>query len=203
MDERILPGILTLMLVVVVFGLMGWGWRNKLKRQAEVAPLPPIPADLGTALISVPGTYVVTTTTGDWLDRLAVHELGIRTPGVVHVYPRGIVMDRSGAQDIFIAKECLTDVGTASGMAGKFVERDGLVVISWFLEETEVDTGFRTTEAGAKRPLMEALQGLLPTEQTATVPNVAENDLEDAEEATVNGTPLTDTPTAEHNGKNN
>lgn len=179
MDARILPGILTLLLVVVVFALMGWGWRNKLKRQNYIGALPEVPENLGEALISVPGQYVVTTTTGDWLDRLAVHGLGIRTPGVVNVHPHGILIQRTGSQDIFIAKENLTQVGTQTGMAGKFVEKDGLVLISWFLEHTEVDTGFRTTEAGAKRPLLEALKQLLPPGSE------------------------TDTPTAEHNGKNN
>lgn len=162
MDERILPGILTLLIVAVAFSLMWWGWRNKLKRQADVGGLPEVPAELGEALISVPGQYVVTTSGGDWLDRLAVHGLGIRTTAVVRVYPAGILVERSGAQDIFIATENFTEVATQAGMAGKFVEKDGIIVISWLLAGTAVDTGFRTTEAGAKRPLVETLQTLLP-----------------------------------------
>lgn len=206
MDERILPGLITLLLVLVVFALMGWGWRNKLKRQGSVAGLPTIPEDLGADMISVPGQYVVTTSAGDWLDRLAVHSLGIRTPGVVNVHAAGIVVERSGVQDIYIAADSLTGVGTQAGMAGKFVEKDGLVVISWLLENTEVDTGFRTTEAGAKQPLLEALRALLP----AGAPGMAENDVKDAAPATntdaeTPGTPMpdTDTPAADSNGKNN
>ncbi|MFQ4149015.1 hypothetical protein AAGW05_09990 [Arthrobacter sp. LAPM80] len=162
MDERILPGVLVLLLVLVVFALMGWGWRNKLKRQGGLAELPGIPGNLGEALISVPGQYVVTTAAGDWLERMAVHGLGIRTPAVVNVHPHGVVIERKGAQDLFISAKALTQVDTQAGMAGKFVEKDGLVVISWLLADTEVDTGFRTTEAGAKRPLIQALQALLP-----------------------------------------
>ncbi len=162
MDERILPGVLTLLIIVVVFALMGWGWRNKLKRQQDLGELPAVPAELGRAVISVPGQYVVTTGAGDWLDRLAVNNMGVRTPGVVHVHPGGILVERSGAQDLYIAKDKLLEVRTQSGMVGKFVEKDGLVVIGWLLENTGVDTGFRTTEAAAKRPLIEALQALLP-----------------------------------------
>lgn len=162
MDERILPGVLTLLLIAVVFALMWWGWRSKLKRQGTLAELPEVPAGLGEAAISVPGQYVVTTSSGDWLDRVAVHGLGIRTPGVVSVHANGVVIERRGAKDLFIARDALTQVQTQAGMAGKFVEKDGLVVISWHLADTEVDTGFRTTEAGAKRPLIEALQALLP-----------------------------------------
>ncbi|MHA7305154.1 PH-like domain-containing protein [Arthrobacter sp. TMN-49] len=201
MDERILPGILTLLIVGVAFALMWWGWRNKLKRQGHVGELPAVPADLGAALISVPGQYVVTTSAGDWLDRLAVHGLGIRTPAVVNVYNTAVVLERKGGQSLFIAAAELTDVGTKAGMAGKFVEKDGLVVISWRLAGTEVDTGFRTAEAGAKRPLLEALAALLPQSHGT----MAENDVAEGQ-----GTPLTkapfdgtETPAADSNGKNN
>ena len=148
--------------LAAILALMWLGWRGKLKRQSGVAALPGVPETLGAAVISVPGQYVVTTSTGDWLDRLAVHGLGIRTPAVAHIHPDGVVIVRRGAEDLFIAKAALTAVGTQAGMAGKFVEKDGLVVISWRLGDLEVDTGFRTTEAGAKRPLIDALQALLP-----------------------------------------
>ena len=174
MDERILPGLLTLLLVVVIFAMMWWGWRNKLKRQDAVAALPEVPAGLGEAAISVPGLYVVTTSAGDWLDRMAVHGLGIRTPAVVHVYAAGVVLERKGAQDIFIARDALAEVAARNGMAGKFVEKEGLVVIGWRLADTAVDTGFRTTQAAAKRPLIEALQALLP-EDSDTEPNGKNN----------------------------
>nr|WP_247647032.1 hypothetical protein [Arthrobacter sp. E3] len=188
--------MLTLLLVVVIFAMMWWGWRNKLKRQDAVAPLPEVPAGMGEAAISVPGLYVVTTSAGDWLDRMAVHGLGIRTPAIVHVYAAGVVIERKGAQDIFIAQERLREVGAQSGMAGKFVEKDGLVVIGWDLADTAVDTGFRTTQAGAKRPLMEALQALLPQEANGR----KDHEIQDVENQPVDHT---DTPTAECNGKNN
>ncbi len=162
MSKEALIVISAVVPLALVVALMWLGWRGKLKRQAGVADLPPVPEDLGPAVISVPGQYVVTTSTGDWLDRLAVHGLGIRTPGVVNVHPEGVVIERKGALDLFIAKDAMTQVATQAGMAGKFVEKDGLVSISWHLADTEVDTGFRTTEAGAKRPLIEALQALLP-----------------------------------------
>lgn len=198
MDERIIPGVLTLLLVVVVFALMGWGWHNKLKRQGGVAELPEVPAELGEPLISVPGQYVVTTSAGDWLDRLAVHGLGIRTPAVIHVHPTGILVQRSGAQDIYIAQEQFTELSTQAGMAGKFVEKDGLVVISWLLDGTAVDTGFRTTEAGAKAPLMETLSSLLPVGA-----GMAENGMEEtAKDVKTIDTPEFEIPEVERNGKN-
>ncbi|MGO4385289.1 PH-like domain-containing protein [Specibacter sp. RAF43] len=162
MGERTLPVLLTLLLLVAVFALMGWGWRNKLRRQAGVSALPELPADLGPAVLRVPGQYVVTTAAGDWLERIAVHGLGIRTTAELAVHRAGVVLHRRGAADIFIARDALTEVGTQSGMAGKFVEKDGLVVLTWLLGGTPVDTGFRTRAAEAKRPLLAALAQLLP-----------------------------------------
>ena len=86
----------------------------------------------------------------------------------------GVVLERKGAQDIFIARDALAEVAARNGMAGKFVEKEGLVVIGWRLADTAVDTGFRTTQAAAKRPLIEALQALLP-EDSDTEPNGKNN----------------------------
>lgn len=162
MSKEMLIVLSAVVPLLLVLALMWRGWQGKLRRQAGLAELPEVPTGLGDDVISVPGQYVVTTSAGDWLDRVAVHGLGIRTPAVVTVYPSGVVLDRKGATALFISKAALSEVGTQSGMAGKFVEKDGLVVITWHLADTEVDTGFRTTEAGAKRPLVEALQALLP-----------------------------------------
>lgn len=160
MGERTIPAILTLLLIVVIFGMMGWGWRNKLKRQADVPQLPAVPDDLGAPTLNVAGQYVTTTSTGDWLDRIAVHRLGVRTPAELSIHPEGVLVRRKGAPDVFIARAALTEVTTQAGMAGKFVEKDGLVVMSWLLGQMSVDTGFRTHEAVAKRPLVQALKEL-------------------------------------------
>lgn len=161
MGDKTIPAILTLSIIVIVFGLMGWGWRNKLKRQQEVAHLPPVPADVGLSSLRAAGTYVVTTVAGDWLERIAVHGLGIRTNAELSIHSQGVLIQRSGAAEIFIARAALCEVGTQAGMAGKFVERDGLVVLTWQLGQQKVDTGFRTVEAEAKKPLLAALQALL------------------------------------------
>ena len=46
-------------------------------------------------------------------------------------------------------------------MAGKFVEKDGLLVLSWMLGTRELDTGFRTRRADDKTVLLNALQDLI------------------------------------------
>lgn len=162
MGDKTWPLILTVLIILAVFALLGLGWRNRLKRQSGVAALPQVPAVFEPQTLEAAGQYVVTTKGGDWLDRIAAHGLGIRTNATMHVHPEGIVIERSGAGTVYISRESLREVRTESGMAGKFVERGGLVVVTWMLGQTEVDTGFRTTSAEAKSPLVTALKELLP-----------------------------------------
>jgi hypothetical protein len=154
--------LLTVVLVGVALALIGLGWRNRLRRQADVDPLPEIPAELGQALAVADGQYVASTTAGDWLDRIAVHNLGIRTNAALSVHPEGVLFDRAGAGPVFIPADRLTGVRQESGMAGKFVEKDGLLVLSWMLGSRELDSGFRTRHAGDKDLLLNALQKLIP-----------------------------------------
>jgi hypothetical protein len=154
--------IVTLVLITAALALIWLGWRNRLRRQADVDPLPEIPGALGAALAVADGQYVASTTAGDWLDRIAVHSLGIRTNAELSVHPEGVLFDRSGAAPVFIPAASLTGARLESGMAGKFVEKDGLLVLSWMLGARELDTGFRTRHADDKTPLLNALQDLIP-----------------------------------------
>ena len=155
--------LLTLVLIGVALALIWLGWRNRLRRQADVDPLPEIPTELGAAVAVADGQYVASTTAGDWLDRIAVHNLGIRTNAELSVHPQGVLFDRSGAGPVFIPAASLTGVRQESGMAGKFVEKDGLLVLSWMLGSRELDSGFRTRHAEDKTTLLNALQDLIPT----------------------------------------
>jgi len=154
--------LIMLALAVGIFALLAVGWRNRLRRQADVDPLPEIPGELGAAVAVADGQYVASTTAGDWLDRIAVHNLGIRTNAELSVHPEGVLFDRSGAAPVFIPAASLTGVRQESGMAGKFVEKDGLLVLSWMLGTRELDSGFRTRHADDKTTLLNALQDLIP-----------------------------------------
>lgn len=161
MDTKVLTLVITLPLIALVLALIGLGWRNRLRRQSDVEQLPGIPAQLGPALATADGQYVATTTAGDWLDRIAVHGLGIRTNAELSVHSEGVLFERSGSGPVFIPAARLTGVRQDSGMAGKFVEKDGLLVLSWTLGARELDTGFRTRRADDKQALLEAFQELI------------------------------------------
>ncbi|TLM73525.1 hypothetical protein [Pseudarthrobacter sp. NamB4] len=165
--DKILPGLAMLAIVAVVFVLLAIGWRNRLRRQSDVEQLPPVPAAPGQPTAIAEGQYVASTTAGDWLDRIAVHSLGIRTNATLAVYQHGVLFDRSGAPALYIPATSLTDVRQDSGMAGKFVEKDGLLVLAWLLGAHALDTGFRTRRAADKDILFEALQQLISSAPAA------------------------------------
>jgi hypothetical protein len=165
--DKILPGLAMLAIIAVVFVLLAVGWRNRLRRQSNVEHLPSVPEAAGEPLAAAEGQYVATTTAGDWLDRIAVHGLGIRTNAVLEVYPHGVLFDRSGAPALYIPAASLTGVRQDSGMAGKFVEKDGLLVLAWTLGSHGLDTGFRTRRAADKDVLFEALQELISSAPAA------------------------------------
>ena len=160
--DKILPGLAMLAIIGVVFALIWIGWRNRLRRQSDVEQLPALPVAPGAPLLSAEGQYVASTTAGDWLDRIAVHGLGIRTNAVLSVYPHGVLFDRSGAPAVYVPAADLRAIRQDSGMAGKFVEKDGLLVVSWKLGTHELDTGFRTRRADDKNAVFESLQHLIP-----------------------------------------
>jgi hypothetical protein len=161
MDNKTLTLVITLPLIAVVLVLIGIGWRNRLRRQSDVEQLPAVPAELTQPLAAADGQYVATTTAGDWLDRIAVHGLGIRANAELTVHPEGVLFERSGAGPLFIPAARLAGVRQDSGMAGKFVEKDGLLVLSWSLGTHELDTGFRTRRAADKPALLQTLQELI------------------------------------------
>lgn len=135
-------GILgTLLILAAGYFGMYRGWRNRQVRQADLAPLPTAPDDTTRG---VEGVYVATTSAGDWMDRIAVHELGVRSIADLAVSADGLIFHRQGAADVFIPADHLTGVRTDRGIAGKVTaEKSGLVVVTWTHDGRELDTGFR------------------------------------------------------------
>ena len=162
MSDKLVPTLLTVLIVVVLFALLWWGWRGRVRRQSGLSELAPPPRDIvARATARVDGMYVVTTYTDQPLERIARHGLGVRTTAEAVVAPDGILLNRQGAPDVFIPRHDLRAVSTTSGMVGKFVERDGLVVLTWDLGDTRVDTGFRARTGEGSRALEDAASALL------------------------------------------
>jgi hypothetical protein len=156
--ERLTPTIVLILVTLLVFALLWWGWRRRAGSQSGL-PAPARPREGSTVLHGpVDGMYVATTTEGDPYDRIAVHGLGLRTPADVVLTEDGVVLDRAGTGDFLIPWSDVHSARTAQGMIGKFVEPGGLVVIGWTLAGTRLETGFRTRAADDRAPLITSIR---------------------------------------------
>jgi hypothetical protein len=168
LGPRLLLTAAILAFLAVCYWGMWRGWQARQRRQADVPPLPAVPHDPGPARAVVDGTYVVTTTAGDWLDRIAVHRLGERSAAVLSVHRDGVLFARTGAPDLFIPVRSLRGVRLERGMAGKFVEEGGLVVVTWQplqhgegQQPRDLDTGFRPRARADRDGLVAAVSALV------------------------------------------
>ncbi|MDP5226046.1 MULTISPECIES: hypothetical protein [Arthrobacter] len=158
--DKILPGMAMLAVAAAVIIMIYRGWRSRQQRQDALEPLPAVP-ELGEPDLAVVGQYVTTTTAGDWLDRVAVHGLGIRSRAGLAVHAGGVLITRPGCEELFIPAASLQEVARTSGMAGKFLGQDRIVVATWRLGEQSLDTGFMPGDAADTEPLQHALKRLL------------------------------------------
>ena len=160
---------LRILLVLVVLGVIGLvllgmraGWRRRARTQADIAEplLPPdVLADITAGPVS--GVFLGSTHHGDWLDRIVVHDLGVRSRASAEVGPSGVALRREGARDVFIPAATVRGAEMARGIAGKAYERDGVLVVTWELGGRLVDTGFRADVADEQRVLRDAIVGLV------------------------------------------
>ena len=149
-----------LLVLLLLWRQMFAGWRARARRQADVAA----PAGLGARTPgpgAVEGTYVSTVEAGNALERIAVHGLGTRSAVAVEVGPDGVALFRQGARSFAVPRAALVGVGRGPGMVGKFVGREGLVVLRWKLGERVVDTGIRPRYAEEGNRLVEQVERML------------------------------------------
>ena len=164
-----MPRPVTVTLLVLLAGLVLWGmragWRARARRSTALVPAV-WPAPAGDAALGAPrtdeleGVYVSTTRSGDWLDRVAAHGLGVRSGARVRLFDAGLWVGRSGGPDLFVPTAALVAAGTSPGMAGKVVAKDGLVVVTWRAPGADaplLDTGLRLRRAADRPVLVEAL----------------------------------------------
>lgn len=159
-----------LVVVVIVLVLMVVGWRHRIGRTSALVPdLPEVPAD-GPGEATTPpvdAMYVSTTVAGDWLDSVAAHRLAVRGNAVVQVFTGGVLIERQGTSDLFLPRETLRGAGSSDGMAGKFVGKQGLTVLTWQAPAADgapgalLDTGLRTRHAADRSTLVEAVHALI------------------------------------------
>ena len=162
---HLLSRIALTVLLLAVFGGICWlmwrGYRHRAGRQADLPQ--PASAAPGEGLDpdeGVEGIYASTTTHGDWLDRIAVHGLGVRSNAMLTVANEGVFFAREAAPDLFIPAADIVGAELAPGIAGKVTGGDGVVLVTWRLGERTLDTGFHPRAKAERERLVEAVNAL-------------------------------------------
>lgn len=159
---RILLVLVVLAVITLVLLAMRAGWRRRARLQVDVVEPPLPPETVAESVVGpVSGVFVGSTSHGDWLDRIVVHDLGVRSRASAEVGREGLCVRRQGARDVLIPAACVRGAEMARGIAGKAYERDGVLVITWDLGGRLVDTGFRADVAEEQHSLREAILGLM------------------------------------------
>lgn len=172
-QDKDTPGRILAMLGLLVVVILGWllmwrGWRSRTKRQADIAALPEVPAEAHTTSFSaVDGLYVGTTQTGRWLERITARGLGVRSQATVSLSSAGVLVDRNGSEPLFVPAESLRAVGRSSGLAGKVVRDDGIVVLTWQHGDAALDTGVYVRNEAERARLLQGLEALVESEREA------------------------------------
>ncbi|WNI14638.1 hypothetical protein [Actinacidiphila sp. ITFR-21] len=135
------------LVVALVYWLMrqGWQWRRTL--QGGLPELPQAPDRTGPPLLELHGRYHGSTTAGQWLDRIVVHGLGVRSKVRLALTEDGLEVDRTGAPGFFVPTAALRGARLDKAIAGKVLTEGGLLVVTWEHGGTLVDSGFRAEHA--------------------------------------------------------
>ncbi|MEO8107891.1 MAG: hypothetical protein ABI720_11300, partial [Actinomycetes bacterium] len=135
-----------------------------------VPPVSPVPAggDADGWVVRGVGRYLGATRSGDWLDRIVVHGLGVPSKAQVVVSDQGVWILRQGAADLFIASGDVVDVRHDRASAGRVLEAEGVLLITWSHNGTLIDIGLRVPEAAVAESLRVAIV------QTSSITNQGE-----------------------------
>jgi hypothetical protein len=172
--------LLVLLAIFLVLYVTLIGRRRLAQRTTTLVPRPPeVPGvdqagadEMGPERFGpLEAVYVSTTLHGDWLARVGAHGLGDRSNALVSVHDGGVLVEREGADDLWVPVHAIRSTSLAPGMAGKYVGADGLVVLTWAVPEADdvaaalVDTGLRTRRAEDRGALVDAVRHLLAGQQ--------------------------------------
>ena len=150
-----------LALVALVAGLIAlalWGmrrgWQGRVARHSSMAEPSAFDAPASSG---VPGLYLGTSISGDWLDRVAVHELGVRSRASFHLVDGGVGIRRDGTRSFLIPALAVRGVRTDRGVAGTVRGKDSVIVVTWMLADDVLDTGIRADDGADHAALLDGL----------------------------------------------
>lgn len=164
--------IVVVAVTLLMLGLMFWGWRSRIRRDAGLQAPVQVPAgDVPAVAEPFEGFYVATTVHDAPLERLAVKHLTYRGRVRAVVRGDGVVLEIAGEPTIFLAAAAIAGVGRATWAIDRVVERDGLVLLAWRIDSGEndltiVDSYLRLP--GGADAFVAAVETILPTPAPTT-----------------------------------
>ena len=149
-EQRIPLTIAILGVVVGIAVLMRRGWSGRTER-TSVLPAPArLPAQAGPLLLSpLPGLFLGTTATGDWLDRVSAHGLARRGRARAELRAEGVWLHRDGEPTLFLPGSAIVGARVDSAHAGKMLGAGGVLVLGWTLGPPagpQVELGLRADQ---------------------------------------------------------
>lgn len=167
------------------------GWRRRSAAQSRDWPLPAVPEHAAEPVSQIEGTYLCTMwRPGDSagsahgrgsdlrvldhsaLRRVAASRLAFPSAATMSVLAEGVLVRRQEGPDVFVPATSLREVVLDSGIGGRYVARDGVLLLLWHppvgaSDPVEFVTGFRVRHTDEVAGAVRALRGLA-TAQPAT-----------------------------------
>lgn len=153
---------------VLIVALAAVAWWRRTRRDAGLrAPVGELP-DTASVVGRFTTLYVATTAHDQPLERLAIAGLGFRSRADVTVTDAGVAIDLTGKPRIFLPVARITDVAQATVAIDRVVEKDGLVRLTWRLDDDTVVDSYLRPQDVSSRVLADTIAGISHPTQTGT-----------------------------------
>ena len=167
---------LWVLLTVLIFVGMWWGWRARTRRDSETfrtAPAHPLGGDVIAQFARV--GYVSTTLETDPFERLAIPGLRYKGWADVTVHCDGVEIAVVGESPVQIDAARVRGVASASSRVGKGVEPGGLALLRWVpptamstAPERVLESAFRFAERAQQQAFGLAIERISTAEPHTT-----------------------------------
>ena len=159
---RALFTLLTIVAISLAFAGMRLGW-VRTARRFNFLPKPEstVPADAKLALPAVEARLAGTTIAGKWLDRVNTYDLCTPRAVEVSTYDIGVFITDGENFNLWIPQLRTSAIARGRGIAGDVVEPEGLIVLTWRLGDTDLDTGIRVQRHSDHEKTYEAIRNVV------------------------------------------
>lgn len=149
-------------LTALIFLGMWLGWRSR-QRRGERIPTSTEPVG-GEVIAEFPRAgYVSTTPVGEPFTRIAIPGLTYKGNATVTVRTGGVSIQVTGEHAVHLHAAQILGQHTARARVGKAVERDGLHLLAWATDETDVESAFRFSSYAEQQRFALAIDALTQT----------------------------------------